>query len=34
MIIRKGNVDEMVRVNPNLENVGEAPIGRARQASG
>jgi len=26
MIIRIGNVDEMVRVNPNLEEVGEAAV--------
>ena len=30
MVIRIGNVDAMVRVNPNLEEVGKAPVGGAR----
>src|SRR6202023_2239488 len=34
MIIRIGNVDEMVRVHPNLEEVGEAAVGTAQQAAG
>ncbi len=34
MIIRKGNVDEMVGVNSDLEEIGETAVGRARQASG
>ena len=32
MIVRIGNVDEMVRVKPNLEEVGQAPVGAAQQA--
>ena len=34
MIVRKGNVDEMVRVNADLEEVGEAAVRGARQAPG
>ena len=34
MVIRIGNVDEVVRVNANLEEVGKAPVGAAQQATG
>ena len=34
MVICIGNVDEVVRVNPNLEEVGKAPVGGARQTAG
>src|SRR5258706_99172 len=34
MVVRIGDVDEMLRVNPNLEEVGETAVGTAQQASG
>ena len=35
MIVRIGNVDEMVRgVNRDLEKVGKTPVGTAQQAAG
>ncbi len=34
MVIRIGNVNEMVRVNPNLEKVSETPVRATKQAAG
>src|SRR5204862_7213355 len=34
MVIRIGNVNEMVRVNPNLEKVSETPVRATKQADG
>src|SRR5437867_2815857 len=34
MIVRVGNVNEMVRANPNLEKVSETPVRATKQAAG